>query len=300
MKRDQLSNRIGNIDDKLVEQAENPPNFAQIQRSRNIRRMVSIAAVMVLMVASFVSGAIALAKETIVYVESDPEIVYVEKEQEIIVVGNSGISLLLPDFWAGKYGYEIDGETVAVYHLATHESSGPYQGYLFWITRVDGRYPMDYIYPEPGFTIAVTENSTYRFIRASDVQVDWSIPELRDGYVELEKDMKNIEIVLTAQMLENSMNSSNWVQGTVSVSFLDKWEVTKMITLSAEQSRIVREIIESQDYSDKQGSSTLPDLRLTVNGKEYLMNSTSGYISERYGAVLSAEDLKTIIDIVNG
>ena len=308
MKREQLSDRIGNIDEKLVQQAENAPNFGQIQRRRNIRRIVSIAAVLVLIVASFATGAIAMAKETIVYIDSEPKIVYVEKEQEIIVVGSSGISLILPDSWNGKYGYEIDGDAVAVYHLATHESPDPYSGYLFWVTRVDGMYPMDYVFPEPGFTIAVMDDCTYRFIRASDVQVDWSIPELRDGYIELENDVMNIEIAMTADVLKNSINSSNWIQGTVSVSFLENWAITRTITLDVEQSRIVGKIINSQNYQYPAESnisqeilSKPPNILITFDRKEYSVNTITGLVSSMSGlvALISIEDLNIIISFIS-
>ncbi|MCL2496545.1 MAG: hypothetical protein FWF04_03925, partial [Clostridiales bacterium] len=239
MKREQLSNRIGNIEDRLIEQAENAPNFRRMRQNRNLMRMASIAAVLVLMVGSFTIGAIAMAKETIVYVE---------KEQEIIVVGDSGISLILPDTWKDKYGYELDGNNVIVYHTATRETS-EYGGDLFRIFCVEGLYPMDYAYPEPGFTIAITKNNTYRISYPSDVQFDTSNPELWADYDELYADVRNVEIVMTAQMLADTMNVTNWVQGTVFVQFLEKWVLQKTVVCDAEQSRIIREIIESQDYN---------------------------------------------------
>jgi len=203
MKREQLSNRIGNIEDRLVEQAENAPNFGRQRRNHSLRRMVSIAAVLVLMVASFATGAIALAKETIVYVE---------KEQEIIAIDNFGISVILPDDWAGKYGYEITGNNLAVYLLAQREdreSEWKDEGYLFWIDCLDEVYPLDYIYPEPGYTIATTATNTYRLRRASDIQYDFRNPAIAEKYVAMSDSIGDIQILLTDWLKNISTNAGN-------------------------------------------------------------------------------------------
>jgi hypothetical protein len=296
MKREQLSNRIGNIEDRLIEQAENAPNFGRQQRNRNIRRMVSIAAVLVLMVGSFTIGAIAMAKDVIVYVE---------KEQEIITVGDSGISLILPDSWKEKYGVEQYGNEVIVYHLATRESfgDGTYGGDLFRIFCLEERFPLDYVFSYPGFTIAITETHTYVFNYPSDVQFDWNNPAAMTEYMELSDDTKNIEIVMNAQMLENTMNATNWVEGTVFVKFLEDFGaggVSKTVVCDAEQSKIITEVVESQDYGEPR--SFYNDLWIIVGYDEYYLNSTTGDImiaAGGYSAVLSAEDLGRIMDALN-
>ena len=299
MKREQLSHRIGNIEDRLVEQAENAPNFGQVRRNRNIRRMVSIAAVLVLMVASFAMGAIALAKETVIYIE---------KEQEIITVGDSGISLILPDTWKGKYGYKLRGNTVEVYHLASREAyerAGiPEQGTLFYVEYDEILRPLDYEYMWPGFTIAVTENGTFYFRTPSDSQYLRSDPVSAAEYQEMSSD--DIEIVMSAQMLQTTMNSTNWIKGMVFVHYLEDigygaTEVRKSVTCDMEQSRIIREIVESQDYSLEQGSFPY-DLIIMVDGQEYYLNSTTGNIRNAaeypYGTVMSTEDLSRIMDLL--
>jgi len=296
MKPNQFSHRIGNIEDRLVEQAENVPNFRRKRQNRSLMRVASIAAVLVLMVGSFAVGAIAMAKETIIYVET---------EQEIIKVGDSGITLILPDTWKDKYGYEYSDSQSSysyldVYHIATRESLG-YDGKLFQVAWVEERYPMDYRYPEPGFTIALTETHTYRMIYPSDVQVDINNPEAWAEYDELYADIKNIEIVMTSQMLSDTLNATNWVQGTVTINFLENWVTTKTVICNEEQSRIIREIIESQDYSLESGSY-FADLWIMFNGEEYLLNLTTGMIQSAGGensAVLSAEDLNRIVELLN-
>ena len=284
MKREQLSNRIGNIEDRLVEQAENAPNFGRQRRNQSVRRMVSVAAVLVLMVASFTVGAIAMAAD----------------KQEIIKVGESGISLILPDTWKGKYGYELDGNNVTVYHLATRKTF-ELGGDLFRVYCIEGRYPMDYVYPEPGFTIAITETHTYRVSYPSDVQVDINNQTALTEYDDLYADINNIDIIMNAQMLANTLNNTNWVQETVIVDFLEEWVTTKTVICDKEQSQIIREIIESQDYSLERGSF-FADLWFKFNGEEYLLNLTTGMIQSAGGensAVLSIEDLNKIVDLLS-
>jgi len=299
MKREQLSNRIGNIEDRLVEQAENAPNFGRQRRNHSIRRMVSIAAVLALMVASFAAGAIALAKETIVYVE---------KAKEIIEVGNSGITLILPDTWKDKYEYVLHDSGVnadgiyinlSVIHSATRERLEYEAGVLFSIHFTDERRPMDYIWPWPGFTIAVTETGTFHLIYPSDVQFDESDPETRAEYEELSADIRNIRIIMSTEMLANTMNASNWVQGTMFIDYLENWQVVKSVVCDVEQSQIIRSIIESQDY--REPGSFHVDLRFMVDKDEYFMNSKTGEImlaAGGYSAVISAGDLNRIMDLL--
>jgi len=300
MKREQLSHRIGNIEDRLVEQAEHAPNFGRHHRVRNIRRIVAVAAVVALMAGSFTIGAFALTREPeIVYIE-----VEVEKEQEIIVIGDSGISLILPDTWKNKYGYEQDGNYLAVYHLATRETF-EFGGVFFWIEYIPARYPMDYVYPEPGFTIAVTETGTYRMIYTSDVQVDISYPDAWAEYDEMIALKHSIEIVMSAEMLANTTNASNWVQGTAYVEFIDteSHEIIKTVDYNVQQSRVIQEIVEAQDYQLPFVSFRY-DLWIMVDGREYRMNSVTGNIGTTidgdggYSAVLSAEDLNRIMEIL--
>jgi hypothetical protein len=128
MKSNQLSQRIGNIDDRLIEEAENAQNFRRGNHNRMIRKLTSIAAVLALVITSFAAGAYSFAREP----------------QETIKVGDSGISLILPDGWKGKneYSYEPDHRTnafIEVYHPATGEL-------LFWIERAsEAVMPLDFL-----------------------------------------------------------------------------------------------------------------------------------------------------------
>ena len=308
MKREQLSNRIGNIEDRLVEQAENAPNFGHIRRNRNIRRAVLIAAVIALMAGSFVVGAVAMKKGPEIIYEVVEEIVYVEKEQELIVVGNSGISLILPDWWKGKYEVESGERYARVIHSATRERT-EYDGVLFAVSLQDEIRPMDYQWPWPAFTIAITETGTYIFGYPSDVQYDMNDPATSAEFEALSNDIKNIEIVMSTEMLESSINMSNNIKGTVFVDYLlEEMQVSESIICDAEQSQSLIEIINRQDYSDlydydRQLGRYWSDLRFMYDGEEYFISITGRTIySHTLGAKyahLSDEDITAILEALN-
>jgi len=307
MKPNDFSRRVGKIDDRLIEEAQDVPNFGRQRRNRNIRRMVSSAAVLVLMVGSFVAGAFALEREPeMIIIE---EIVYVEVRQEIIVVGDSGISLILSDEWEGKYEFELhesDGvfNHLTVIHSASRERS-EYFGVLFGISFTNQLRPMDYVWPWPGFTIAITEEGTYHLTLPSDIQFDWGDPGSMEEYLMLSEDVMNIQIVMTAEMLASTTNASNWVQGTVFVEFMEGFDVVRSIMCDEGQSRIIREIIAAQDYSVPWESFDA-DLWIMFGDEEFTLCLTTGRIANRSlsapvprpTAILSQEDLSIVKDVL--
>lgn len=296
MRPEQFSHRIGNIDDELVRQSEGLPNFGRIHRNHRVRRLVLIAAIIALMTCSFVVGAFAFAQE--------PKTTYIEKEQEIIPIGDSGISLILPEEWAGKYGYDVDGKNISVYQLATHEKSGDWggAGYLFFIDCIEGVYPMDYVYPMPGYTIATTATHTYLLARASDVQYDPSDEAVAAEYDEMSRSINEIQILLSDWMAQNSVNETNWVTGTVYIHFMDDGGVADSVICDVDVSRRIGEIIRSQDYS-LEWESLYPDLWIMFDGEEYCMNlaekSITNAIRQENRAILSEEDFQEFIELVN-
>ena len=311
MKPTKLSHHIGNIDDRLVQQAGNMPDYGRQRRNRSIRRIISIAAVIALMAGSFAVGAFAITNAPDPIVIHERVYIEVEKEQELIVFGESGISLILPDWWEGKYEYEIndsganaDGTFInlVVYHTATRERLGYDMGILFGISFTEERRPLDYNWPWPAFTIAITEKGSYLFGYPSDVQFDFGDPVSSAEYELLSEDIKNIEIVMTTEMLNNTINMSNWVRGAVFVDIInEEWQVVGSFIGDEEQSRIIKEIIRSQDYRPGHVSFHA-DLRIMFDGEEFILSLTTGQIENLLGApnngTLSTEDLQTIRDIV--
>ena len=298
MNEKQFSDRIGNVNDKLVRQAEQTPNYGREHRKRHIRQLVAIAAVIALMVCSFSVGALAFAKK-----------IYIEKDQETIKISDFGISLILPDEWAGKYGYDIlaDGNT-RVYSLAAQENETNdgtnLKGTLFWVECIDGQFPMDFSYAQPGYTIAATDTHTYRLVLASDVQYDSGDAKIADEYLSLYDSIPQIKILLSDWLTDNSLNQTNWVKGTVYVKYLgemtsDGQDVVKTVVLDEATSKSISQIIKTQEYDIEDASFPI-DLVFIIDGQSYHMNSQSGQIFGISGvsAVLSEEDLQEVLLLI--
>ena len=173
MKKEQLSEHIGNIDDRLVQQAEHVPNYARQHRQNGFKRFAAIVAVIALMVCSFTVGAVAFAKETIVEVPIEEETIALEK---------IGLTVVLPNEWEGKYGIELneDGTGCAVYVKDIHDGNGEMSGlgYLFWIGLAQSdKQPLtpEELYewsPTPCIYLFSTADATYILEKHSDVQYD--------------------------------------------------------------------------------------------------------------------------------
>ena len=69
-----LSDCIENSDNRLVQQAQQIPNYAQQHRKKRLRSWTAVAACIALMVCSFCVGAFAFARETVVEVPIEPYI----------------------------------------------------------------------------------------------------------------------------------------------------------------------------------------------------------------------------------
>ena len=200
MRENELKRAVSSIKMNDIQKERIMKNIKKevVGRTHNIggwKRFISVAAVIALIIGSFAVGSVVIAKK-----------------QEVIKIDNFGISIILPDSWAGKYGYEIDGNTLAVYQIATHDNKASDwygQGYLFWIDCLDEVYPMNYVYPEPGFTIATTASNTYRLRRASDIQYDFKNKSASKEYLEMSNTIGEIQIVLIDWMKNNSTNLFN-------------------------------------------------------------------------------------------
>ena len=176
----QLSEHIGNIDDRLVEQAENIPNYRQLHHRQTIRRFLTAAAAFVLMACSFSAGAFAFARETVVEVPV---------EQEMIKLEEINLTLILPDDWKGKYSVEASGQNYIVYHTQVREdvSAGIDAfdgGVLFYIVCYEeSMTPEQFI--EKGYDFVQyrylfsTSDKTYILCYPSDVQ--WNPGKFRTG-----------------------------------------------------------------------------------------------------------------------
>lgn len=220
MKRNQLADRIGNIDERLVKATETYQKKKSMG-GKILRKGLAAAAVFVLMVSSATVGALAFSRETVVEVEKVVEVpvekivevavervVEVPVGQETLTLEDIGITLILPDSWKGKYalgrfedgGYYVYNPDI---QAALSEEIGHYAeggGMLFYIvlwheqlTREQAEDP----YSETNFAhneyIMTTSKGTYLLYHASDVRFT---QDTVDEYRQMESEIKDIRFVI--------------------------------------------------------------------------------------------------------
>ena len=196
MNKKQLSEHIGNIDDRLVEQAEKIPNYRQLHHRQTIRRFLTVAATFVLMVCSFSAGALAFARETVIEVPV---------EQETIKLEEINLTLILPDDWRGKYSVEKNGQNYIIYHPQIREGFGTEVafngGILFYIVCYEESMTQEQ-FIEKGYDFVQyrylfsTSDKTYILCYPSDVQWNPENSEQETEYLGMEGEIKDIKFVV--------------------------------------------------------------------------------------------------------
>jgi len=187
MNERQFADRVGNIDDQLVEEAQ----YRQNRRGGGFRRFLAVAVAAALMVASFTVGALAFSQE-------------VPVEQETIELPGIGLTLILPDSWKGRYGVEIDQNAAGcdVYINSIHEQEGDWNGtgYLFWVGKAfdEPLTPgeLDERSPVPCRYLFSTASATYSLSYASDVQWNVNDPEQEQLYLQMQAEVSQIQFVV--------------------------------------------------------------------------------------------------------
>ena len=197
MNKKQFSEHIGNIDDRLIKQAENIPNYAVQHRNKRIRQFLATAAVFVLMISSFSAGAIVFAREIIVEVPA---------EQETLELEGVDLTLILPEYWKGQYAVDKNGTNFVVYNPQIKEAVSDGTdildgGVLFTIVCYEESMTEEqFIENGLDFTayryLLATRDKTYILHYASDVQYDPSDPKQEKLYQEMMSEIGDIQIVL--------------------------------------------------------------------------------------------------------
>lgn len=206
MNEKQLSEHIGNIDDRLVQQAEIIPDYAARHRRKRVRQLLAAAAALVLMVTSFSAGAIVFAREIIVEIPV---------EQEKVVLEEIGLTLILPDSWKGKYEviedvfvpnnstmWEFCVKSVYDAKTPTDESGEVfYRGTLFYIFQYSDDCMSAEEFEQSGIAgigryLFATENATYAIMYAADVQFDPENSVQMDEWNSMEQSEEEIQFVV--------------------------------------------------------------------------------------------------------
>lgn len=292
MKAEKLAEHIGNIEDSLILEA-NGGKIVRIQ-TKTARRWVTVAAAVALMTASMAVGALAL--------QPDPEVVYVDAMQEKVEIGDTGISLIMPKEWEERYEVENNENDGIVVRCKAAAEAWPGAGVLFTVSRIGEQYPVDYEYPQPGYTIAATKENTYALLMASDMQYPPDNEAVAAEYTAMYAQISDIQVLMTDWMKAGSNNSENWQPGTVTVQLLNsEMQITDTVTCDAKDSAAIGDVIGALAF-DKQPQSFLSDMMIMLDGEEYYLNSATGQIAPTAGGDksdrLNSEQLTALVSII--
>ena len=205
MKGMQLAERIGSIDERLIEEAGALPLPAVRRRMQALRRAAALAAVLALMVCSGAVGALAFGEER-----------EVPAQQETVELAEIGLTLLLPESWAGRY--TVEEGTFApygspmwsffakrVHDAGTPEEDGGAsvpQGLLFTVFQcADVSLSAEEFQQGSlagiGRYLFATENATFALLCATDVQFDPEDPEQQAEWTALAQGIGEVRFILT-------------------------------------------------------------------------------------------------------
>lgn len=201
MNKEQLSERIGNIDDRLVQQAERIPNYRKRQWRKRIRQLAACAAALVLMVGSFAMGMMVQADRT---VTRDPAGIGI-----IDLTDELGIQMLLPESWKDDWdgGFGVDARqdgSYGIYNkeirnacMASDDNDFIWGGILFSVSRLPGQLTEEQIRAkgEKGCVyIAATRESTYLLYYEQDVQYT---PDTEEKYLQMKSEIRDIQFLVS-------------------------------------------------------------------------------------------------------
>ncbi len=202
MNERQLAERIGNIDDGLIQQAESYRITTKQRRMKALKRAAACAAVLVLAVGSFMLGRVAEADRT---VRPNPLGIGMVHLDEI------GLVLLLPESWGGSdwddwenvFGvesrqdgsYSIYSREIRRACMESDDNDFIWGGVLFSIVKRPGQMTEQQVAAEGKDCkyIAATRSGTYILYYPEDVQYT---PETQEKYLQLKSGIQDIQFVV--------------------------------------------------------------------------------------------------------
>lgn len=187
MNERQLADRIGNIDDRMIEEAK----YRRYKRGGGFRRLLAAAAVLALMAVSFTAGALAFSRE-------------VPVGQETIELPSAGLKLILPDGWRSLYRVEPDEDALGcnVYVRPIYEQEGEWSkaGLLFGVRkeydRPLTREEIDALTPASNWHFFSTPDATYMITYPGDVQWNVNDSEQEQLYHRMQGEVSQIRFLV--------------------------------------------------------------------------------------------------------
>ncbi|MDE6517039.1 MAG: hypothetical protein K2L18_04215 [Acetatifactor sp.] len=201
MTREQLAERIGNIDDRLVQQAERIPSYQKRRRGKRFRQLAACAAALVLMAGCFAAGVLVEAHRTAA--REPVGIGVIDLTDEI------GIHMLLPESWREEWdsGFGVEAKQDGSYSIyskeirracmASDDNDFVWGGVLFSVVRLPGQFTEEQIREngERGCVyIAATRDSTYLLYYEQDVQYT---PDTEEKYFQMQAEVRDIQFIVS-------------------------------------------------------------------------------------------------------
>lgn len=250
MNERQLAERIGNIDDRLIQQAGNYRITKRQRRMRILKRIGACAAALVLAVGSFMLGRVVEADRT---VQPNPLGIGIIQLEEI------GLVMMLPDSWGGsnwddwKNGFGVEPRQDGSYNIyskeireacmAADDNDFIWGGVLFTIVRRSGQMTEEQVMTEEKncFYIATTKSGTYILYYPEGVQYT---PETKEKYLQLRSAIGDIRFVVADTAVDALSLSKSGIE--------EKFEGTVAgIVKSVTEDSITVDIVEYIDEDDK-------------------------------------------------
>lgn len=176
----ELAECMGDIDQRLIQGAEQTPNYGRRRRTGRLRRTLALMAAAVLMTASFAAGALSG-----------------DRGPETIPIPETGLTVVLPESWRGKCGYELQDGTLGVYLRAARTGEGLDEaGYLFTVECHEGSCDPASDFAARQYVIASTPKETYFLILPSDVQYDPNDAAVAREYQKLSQQIGDVQVLL--------------------------------------------------------------------------------------------------------
>ena len=176
----ELAENVGNIDQRLIEGAGQAPNYGRRRRTGRLRRTLALAAAAVLMTASFAAGALSG-----------------DRGPETISIPGTGVTVVLPESWRGKCGYDIQNGALGVYLRAARTGEGlDDAGYLFTVECRQGSCDPAADFAARQYVIASTPQKTYFLILPSDVQYDPNNAAVAREYLNMSQQIGEVQVLL--------------------------------------------------------------------------------------------------------
>ncbi len=226
MNERQLAERIGNIDDRLIQQAESYQITRKQRRAGMFKRIGACAAALVFALGSFTLGRV---------VEADRVVQRGALGIGMVSLNEIGLGMMLPEDWGGSdwddwnNGFGVEPRQDGSYSFYSKEireacmeaddSDFVWGGVLFTVVRRPGQMTEEQVAAEGKdcIYIAATRSGTYLLYYAEDVQYT---PETEEKYLQLKSGIKEIrfivgDIAADALSLSKSGIEEDKFEGTV-------------------------------------------------------------------------------------